>query len=385
MRHRHIPGIGAIAAALTLALWAAGAAAPPAASGPPSPSGPPAGTPPRTPDPLAAEIDRWAAWLKGHTSDDPIWADVRESSGPVLRRAGEALRDGRRLLALQRLEAARESLAAAAYLYGRPPGVGRDTAAFEAEWTRLGRVMRDDLGPLSPDAFDGVRPAAVRALGEAALPQVRVYYDASLEYGRNTMAVNGLFYLGAAQAQREFAAFCRSLAAPPSGDAPPLRPLAAGIDALEREFLAAYRPPLSIDRHPEFILASAALKEARELDAAGLRHGALLRTLQAAQRFAPLRESAAAPPPPPKAIAARLRELDTRLAAGGIDHSIGRLFLEAAQEELAHPAPDADPAVAAAVAFDVLPRYFAALQPAPPGPSKPAARVAVTLVRWPYT
>jgi hypothetical protein len=378
MRDRRLAGIGALAATLPLVLSVAGAPAPPAVSGTPG------GTPPLAPDPLGAEIERWAAYLKGHTSDDPIWADVKESSGPALRRAGEALRDGRRLLALQRLEAAHESLAAAAYLYGRPPGDGRDTMAFEAEWTRLGRGLRDDLGPPSPAAFDSVRPAAVRALGEAALPQVRVYYDASLEYGRNTMAVNGLFYLGAAQAQREFAAFCRSLAGPAPGEPPPLRPLGAEIDALEREFLAAYRPPLSIDRHPEFILASATLKEARELDAAGLRHGALLRTLQAAQRFAPLRE-AAPPPPSSEAIAARLREHSVRLTAGGIDHSIGRLFLEAAQDELARPSPDAGPAVAAVVAFDVLPRYFAALQPPSPGPPKPAARVAVTLVRWPYT
>jgi hypothetical protein len=46
------------------------------------------------------------------------------------------------------------------------------------------------------------------------------------------------------------------------------------------------------------------------------------------------------------------------------------------------PAP---PPIAAAIATDVLPRYFAALGPARPSPARPAPRVTVTLVRWPYT
>jgi hypothetical protein len=41
--------------------------------------------------------------------------------------------------------------------------------------------------------------------------------------------------------------------------------------------------------------------------------------------------------------------------------------------------------VAAAIAADVLPRYFAALAPAPPASAAPKADVTVTLVRWPYT
>jgi hypothetical protein len=39
----------------------------------------------------------------------------------------------------------------------------------------------------------------------------------------------------------------------------------------------------------------------------------------------------------------------------------------------------------AVLVADVLPRYFAALEPARPAPSRPAPKVTVTLVRWPYT
>src|SRR6202035_5658668 len=265
---------------------------------------------------------------------------------------------------------------------GRPrPAERRSEPAFEAEWARMGGVLRADLGAPSAAAFDGVRPAAARALGEAALPQVRAYYQASLDYGKSTEPASGLYYLGLAQAERELAAFCRTLSAPSSLPPPPVRDLHAELDALEGELLAAYRPPASIARHGEFIGASSTLKEARELDAAGLRYGALLRYLQAAQRVAALRP----PSPTPLdlaagALARRLRELDARLAASGVDDSLGRLFLETAEAEAA-----ASPSAAAEIAGDVLPRYFAALAPARPEPPKPAPRVTVTLVRWPYT
>jgi hypothetical protein len=334
-------------------------------------------------DPLAAEIARWSAYVRDNSSTDEMWAQVKSVSGPALAKSAEALRDGRRLLALQRLAAARVNPAAFRYVETLSPADRRELSKLEAEWARSGQVLRADLAKTSAAAFAGVKPAAVRAIAEAALPQVRVYYDASLEYGRNTMPDAGFYYLGAARAQRETAELCRRLSAPSSIRPPALRPLGADLDALEGELLAAYRPPASIEKHADFIAASSLLKEARELDAAGLRHGAVLRYLLAAQKTALLRASA--PSLDASALAARFRELEARLSSGGLDHSIGRLFLESAQAEAASVAPAASP-VAAAIVSDVLPRYFAAVQPprTEPAARKPP-RVTVTLVRWPYT
>jgi hypothetical protein len=387
------------------------------------------------PDPLAAEIEHWSVLLRSNPAADETWNQVKGGSQPMIASAQQALRDGRRLLALQRLAAARMYLAASTYVSQLPPARRKDPLAFEAEWARLGTVLRADLGKPAPTALDGVQPAAVRAVGEAVLPQVRVYYDTSIEYGRNTMAQAGLFYLGVAQAQRDLVSLCRKISASMAGPAvlpsPPLRALGGELDLLEGELLAAYRPPAAIDRHDDFILASSLLNEARQLDAAGLRHGALLRYLQSAQRVALLRAApaakAAAPTTsdPPKtsvapktsgtpktseplktrespttsetpktreapensgeALAARLRDLGTRLAADHLDHSLGRLFLESAQADLAGATAEKRPATAAVIAGDVLPRYFAALGPARPEPPRPAPEVTVTLVRWPYT
>lgn len=334
-------------------------------------------------DPLAAEIARWSAYLKENTATDESWSQLKQAVTPLLARADEDLRAGRRLLALLRLAAVRTNLAGSMYQSERSDGQRKDTARFEDEWARMGKVLQADLGTPSPSALEGVQPAAVRAIGEAALPQVRVFYEASLEYGRNTMPQYGLFYIGVAQSQRDFAAFCRTLSAPTPLRPPPVRTIRAELDALQSEMLAVYRPPASIEKHSEFIAASATVKEARELDAAGLRYGALLRYLQAAQRFAPL--STKPPSLSADALAEKLKELEKRLASGGLDNSIGRLMLEAAQSDMASAAPGKEAAVAAVIAADVLPRYFAALEPARPEAPRPAPQVTVTLVRWPYT
>lgn len=336
-------------------------------------------------DALGAEIARLKAYLASSTASGEIWDDVRRGSEPMLLRAETALRDGRRLLALQRLAAAREGLSAARYLDSLAGGERQDPARFEAEWRRVGEALRAELAPPAANALDGVGPAAVRAIGEAALPQVRVYYEASLDYGQNTVLDAGLYYIGSALAQRELSQLLRSLTAPAPAP-PPLRPLGPELGALEAEILAAYRPPASIERHADFIRASAALKEARELDALGLRHGALLRYLQSLQRFAPARSASAAPADAAReaTLAAQLRQYGERLSTPAVDHTIGRLFLETAQA-LALPGKDNDPATVQAIANAVLPRYFAALEPAAPSPPQREARVTVTLVRWPYT
>lgn len=382
------------ALAVLLALFLAGTACR-AREAPASPAaGADAEAPAATTDPtalIAAEIERWSALLRSKAAD-PAWAKARQNNEPALAEAAADLAQGRRLLALERLARVQRNLATFAYLQQRPPRQRQEMADFEAEWARMGQVLRADLAAPSPAALEGVRPAAARALGEAALPQVRLLYEASLEYGRSTEPMSGLFYLGEAQSQHELAAFLRTLRADGPA-APPLRDLGPELDALETELLAAYRPPASIERHGEFINLSAAHKEAVELNAAGLRYGALLRYLQAKQRLAGLR------PARPMAgdgggggddgsdLALYLARFEQRFAAGDVDHSIGQLFLEQARDALeADPAAArASAATAAIIAAGVLPSYLLALEPAQSSPPKPASRVTVTLVRWPYT
>ncbi|MBI3450674.1 MAG: hypothetical protein HY049_17390 [Acidobacteria bacterium] len=334
-------------------------------------------------DPLAAEIARWDAFVASNASTDETWAQIKGAVGPVLAKADEALLDGRRLLALNRLAAAHGYLRAWQYENDPAAPLKRDAEALEAEWNRLGRELAADIAPPPPAALVGVAPAAVRAIAEAAIPQVRSYYTASLDYGRATSPDYGYLYLGSALAERDLVAFCRTLREPAPAKLPAIRSIRPEIDALQGEILALYKPPASLDRHPEFIAASAALKEARELDSAGLRYGALLRYLDASLRSAALRDAGAGLGK--DAIEPGLREFESRAAAGGVDHTIARIYLESARGDVAHATPEVGPKTAAAIIADVLPRYFAALDPPRVESPRPPPEVTVTLVRWPYT
>ena len=97
----------------------------------------------RRPDRLAAEIDRWAAFLRTNASTDEDWTQVKQVSEPVMARAQSALRDGRRLLALQRLAALEGNLAAV----GLGPGAAR---VGEGRGRLRGRVEADGRGAARP-------------------------------------------------------------------------------------------------------------------------------------------------------------------------------------------------------------------------------------------
>jgi hypothetical protein len=347
----------------------------------PAPSA--AAQPPSEQDPLAHEIARLREFAADPPADDDL-KGILASLEPVLDDAATALANGRRWVALSRVALVWSDAEAAMWLGSLPAERQTSMDALEEEWRRAGA----ELTPLAegvprPD-FDGI-PAAARAVGEAALSEVRALYDASREYGGATSPKYGLFYLGAAKAQLELAKLAPAL----GGSAPPGKPLsprsvAREIDALERELLAAYVPPLSIEEHPWFIRSSGQLKQARELDAAGLRHGALYRMLQARLGLSRIvhrdRSIDLA------VTEERARAFEAGLAPDDRDPTLARMFVEAALVAAANPDPAArGGAIAAAVFEDVLPLYRRTLGPPPP-PSPPVtAEVTVTLVRWPYT
>jgi hypothetical protein len=338
-------------------------------------------------DPLAAEVAHWSDLLHRRAAGNPDWAAVEQAVQPGLAGVTAALHDGRRLLALWRLAEVRVDIVAATKRAERPVAEGQDIDVLAADWRRLGPRLGGTPESRAASSLAGVRPALARAIGEAALPQVHELYQASLDYGRATTPRAGLHYLSEAEGQADLVTFCRTLAgAFPHRGEPPVRALDGELDGLDAEVQAAFHPPASGTHHADFVGASELLKEARELNAAGLRYGALLRYLQASLAARPLRPAPAPETVAPATLARQLEELDRRLGAGEIDHSIGRLFLEMAQAHYAAREAPGNAAIAAALTGDVLPRYFAALEPARGAPPPPQeAVVTVTLVRWPYT
>src|SRR5262249_25299800 len=115
-------------------------------------------------DPLAAEIDRWSAFLQTNPRTDENWTQIKKVTQPLITLAPEAFNEGRRLLALHRLAAARTNLAAAAGVGERPADKRNDADFLDAEWKRARNTLKADLGPLHPGDLENVKPAAVRGL-----------------------------------------------------------------------------------------------------------------------------------------------------------------------------------------------------------------------------
>lgn len=335
-------------------------------------------------DPLAGAIAGLQARITSATPVDDETKQIRAGFSPLLDQAAKALAQGQRWLALSRLALVWPELRATEYRAGIASELRGQMAQLEREWQRLGpELAKIDAARFGPK-LDGL-PAAARAIGEAALSQIPVYYQASLDYGRNTAPEYGLFYLGAARAQLELAGLVSDLAERPAGVAELApRDLTHEIAAITDELLAVYAPPLSVDSHTVFIRVSALLKEAEELAAAGARYGALFRLLDARARLSRLTH-------PGRAISSeeaerRAKPILAALASSPADTSLQRLFLETALFSAADPDPAAGGGeIAAAIFENVLPWFPVALGPAPPRPPDREAEATVTLVRWPYT
>lgn len=338
------------------------------------------GRPGSAADPLADDIARWKGYYAADTVTVGFVAQVKRSTTTALTSADEALEKGRRGFALLRLGNVRANLEPALY-----PAIHTKVTLEEVEAERARLAPRFDPSRLQPLTRPSGTSVLGLALAQASVMQARQTFDASPAYGHATEPLFGMYYMAQGVSYLDYAAFVARAGASlrSAGERPPkLRSLAHEIRALRDEMLAAYKPPLSIDRHPEYIGASSATKEALEYDDAGLFEAALLRYLQAALRFAPLQPSVASLPA--TALATRMDAARKQLAEPGVDHSLGTLFLEVAASD-ADTASSGRAVIASAVVQEVLPRYFSALRPAVATAASRRPEVTVTLVRWPYT
>jgi hypothetical protein len=223
-------------------------------------------------------------------------------------------------------------------------------AAFESEWLRVGQELDAKRRQLVPNARV---PAAVQALIESSLTQVQPYYQSGRLYGRNTTIGAGLYYIGRAPANLDFALFCQRLKFPQSKAAPRLRSLDEQLEALESAAIKGFQDPANESKQSTFIQINSTLKMARELNAEKRYAGALkcyldalleLRAVNATVPDLEARESL-------KKEAAGFRD---RLVAAKSDQSIGVLYAEMALAAKS----DAGLRRAAVIVAQILPGYL---------------------------
>jgi hypothetical protein len=297
--------------------------------------------------------------------------DQRAALETRLARAEEALAAGRIELALYDLEPAWEAADASKFIADAGKLASLDD--FTALWKRSEHDLT--APPVAAPAAAAGGPVFAEALGAAAAARAPATYRASLPFAQDAGIDTGLYYLGDAYAAIHFAEFVHALGLPPSGTRPPFRSIAPDLDAFDRQVTAAYEH-MERAQHPSYIRVSAAIKQARTLDAAKQYPAALVQYLLARYRFGLLH--------PPDAAEHALADAQQSLPPGA-DTSIARFFVQVADTAAASPDPETRGS-AAVVAGDVLPAYAAALRaPAGNANDTPAAQVTITLVRWPFT
>ena len=362
--------LAAIAVILTLSLaWTSAAPAPDAAVQ------------------IKAEIARLQQSLKDKPVTDKDFAEIASAADSTLKEASAALSAGQIYLSLEKLGRAED------YLEGARRGADKTEIekgglpAFESQWGKVSlRLTALDQEAHSHDWKHG--PLALRALAEAAQGRAIPLLDGGRGFATANGPKDGLFYIGQAEGEADFAVFCASVDLPAKQPDFQLRSMLPELQKLQDKTNAAFQPPKSIDLHTRFIALNSAIKLAEELDASKFYAGSLYIYLEALRNYGLLDA-----PPLDAGQQARLKEeladAHRKLAASAADDSIAELFLERAQSYTAHPdgsAPTNDEWRSARVILDqVLPAYYAAQKPATPIERASGKTVDITLVRWPYT
>ena len=335
---------------------------------------------------IKAEVERLQQSLKDKPLLDPDFRDLNTMAAGQLNSASEALSAGWLYLSLERLNQAMDLIQGAQFTVEKKAAtIEGGMPAYESEWSKasLGLTALDPRKAKWNDA-----PAAVRALAETAQQRTRPLLDGGRGFAVSTGPKDGLFYLGEAQGQAEFARLCSSWNMHRKRGPALWRSLLRELQNLQVKTNAAFVPPRSIQLHSRFIALNSTINLARELDAARSYYGALYQYLEAVRHYAMLD----APP----VDAARQTELKIgveallkKLDASERDDSIARLFAERAASHVSPPGgstPTADDLRSAQVIIDqVIPAYYAAQKTVPSIYLSSRKTVELTLVRWPYT
>lgn len=334
------------------------------------------------------EIERLERSIKTKpivSSDMPKANSVVEDA---LKVASASLRAGRVYVALERLGQAHDFLGGARTVVEKGKIAEGGLSAFETEWAKANLA----LSALEREARSRnwtKSPAALRALSEVAQGRSLPLLEGARGFALATGPRDGLFYMGQAQGEAEFAKFCAGLMLTRKGPALPRRSMLPELLALQEKVNAAFQPPRSIEQHPRFISLNAAIKTGRELDAQTSYSGSLYQYLDAVRHYGMLDEPTLDAGRQEK-LKKSLSDARTKIEASAQDDSIALLFLERADSQIAsHPdgtAPTADEwRSAQVIAGSVLPAYYATLNAPAALPQSPGKTVDITLVRWPYT
>jgi hypothetical protein len=339
----------------------------------------------------ATQIKAKAEHLQQALKDKPVsvpeLAGISTMAGNLLKAALAAQSAGKLYVSLEALGQAEDLLNGAWTAVDKMESVQSGLPAYMAEWDKASLSLTALDRQAREKKWDNAR-AALQALSETAQGKTIPLLEGGRGFAISNGPKEGLFYLGQAQGESDFASFCASLPLPRQGAPYPLRSFLPELARLQQKANEAFQPPRSIDLHTLFMSLNSSLKLARELDATKSYAGALHQYLYALGYYGML-DAAPLDSSQQSAVKNALAAARQKLDASPRDESIAQFFIEKAESQITHAdasAPSADDwRIAKVVVDQVLPAYFALDKPLAAEERAPGRTVDITLVRWPYT
>lgn len=336
---------------------------------------------------IKSEIERLQKSIQDKPIVFPEFPKAADMVNDSLKAAVANLSAGRLYLSLQDLGRAEDLLSGIRLTIEKMDAMKAGMPAYEAEWERASLKLTT-LDRQARDRDWSHAPAAVQALSETAQGTSMPLLEGGRGFAVSTEPKNGLFYIGQAQGEADFAAFCAALNFSRQGAPYPLRSYLPEFAALQEKTNAAFQPPKSVELHSRFIALNSTIKQGEELDAAQYYAGSLYHYLESVRNFGML-DVAAPDAARQAAIKSTLASARRKFADSKRDDSIGQIFVERAESQINHAdgsaATEEDWKSSKVIAEQVLPAYNA-LGKAPARLERSFTKtVNLTLVRWPYT
>ena len=336
---------------------------------------------------IQAEVDRLQQLLAKRPVSFPGNPDANKGASDALKSALKDQSAGRLYRSLEEFGQVADFVHGVWTVMDNGEATKGSLPAFEAAWEKSSAsVAALDRQAQAANRSDA--RAAIEALSETAQAMSTPLLEGGRAFAVSTEPKDGLFNVGEAEGQAEFAAFVASLRLPRTRAAYPFHSLLPEIESFQLKENVAFKPPRSIDQHMQFMMINSALKQARELDATKCYAGALYQYLLAVGYYGML-DAAPQDSSQQAALKSALATARQKLEASQRDDSIAEIFLERAESQLAHvdgSAPSADDwKIVKVITDQVLSAYYAADHPLAGPQTASGKAVEITLVRWPYT
>src|SRR5215472_16046858 len=278
---------------------------------------------------IRAEIARLEQSLNDKPISDPDLKNLAPMITDALKSAREAVNAGKLYLSLEKLGQAEDLLPAARCASEKAEVEKGGLTAFESRWGKASlRLTAIDKDAHTRDWKDS--PLAIRALAEAAQGRAIPLLEGGRGFATATGPKDGLFYVGEAEGEADFATFCASLPTEGKRSSFVPRSLLPELQALQAKTNAAFQPPKSIDLHSRFIALNSQIKLSQELDASKFYAGALYAYLEAVRHYGML-DTAPLDADQQVKVKEKIATEREGFAASSLDDSLAQLFLQRAE------------------------------------------------------